>query len=497
MSTQYKTILLALFSLCFSQNTENSEQIIKDFIPAGRIEALIDLDSEHQYILVQLDLKNDSLFNLIEEVLPDMELFSGPASYHRVMTENHLNQIKGVLTEEYYLILKTNYLLPNISREYWVEIKQGSETQGTWSEDDAIEYTCACLDGANDCVKLGWDESWWNPLDYWGEAWYGFQPPYFQNVSEIRVTVRGAQCDDLPLWSETYMGMMDSSGNWSQNYELSINYTDNEFIVDNTWSNSMLVPRIGSEDNYCIDHVKLEFYFSCEGPENHPAFFASDEENCQIINLDWELPNSTITHQIVYRDEVSIAQLDPSVNTYEDWGAQINIEHNYCIEAYNDCGQSILRCDRGSLKPLPPSVSNVEASDGSFTNEVSISWQGVENIINYKIYRDNTWMGIISGSQSEYTDIIPSPDTVHNYCIESINECGESDWSCDTGFIGSTLGDINQDNNIDILDVVIIANIVLGNEILSDEEWYIADLNYDNDIDVLDIIVLINLILYQ
>ena len=158
-------------SILLGYSEEPPDEIIKKFIPAGRIEALIDGSAQTDLVLVQMDLKNDSLFNLINTILPEIELFSGPATYHRIMEPRHLEEVQGVLTDEFYYILNNNYKLPNSSREFWVDLKQGSETQGTWSDDDAIEYTCACLSGASDCVKLGWDESWWNPLDYWGEVW--------------------------------------------------------------------------------------------------------------------------------------------------------------------------------------------------------------------------------------------------------------------------------------------------------------------------------------
>ena len=185
-----------------------------------------------------------------------------------------------------YKILKRPYSLPNDSRQYWVEVKQGGNTHGTYTEDDAISYTCDCIDGASDCVKLGW-YSWYNPLDYWGEAWYGFQPPFYQTIQEIRVTVRGAQCDALPVWSETYMGMMDDNGNWSQDYELSIDYTDNEYIVANIWNGSMLMPRIGSEDNYNVNWVQVELYYICETESPPDNFLASQEEFCDYVNLNW------------------------------------------------------------------------------------------------------------------------------------------------------------------------------------------------------------------
>ena len=52
------------------------------------------------------------------------------------------------------------------------------------------------------------------------------------------------------------------------------------------------------------------------------------------------------------------------------------------------------------------------------------------------------------------------------------------------------LGDINNDNSINIQDVVLTVNIVLLNEYNS-----FADLNSDNFVDVLDVILIINIIL--
>ena len=482
-------------SMLIGQSQSPPELIMKEFTSAGRIEALMEHAEGMDFILVQLDLKNDSLLNLVDTVLPHMDLFSGAASYHRIMAPQHFLQVQNVLSPEYYSILDGNYNLSTTSREYWVDFKQGSETQGTWSDDDAIGYTCSCLSGASDCVKLGWDDSWWNPLDYWGEAWYGYQPPYYQSIEEIRVTVRGAQCDDLPLWSETYMGMMDNNGNWSHDYELSINYTDNEFIVGNTWSGSMLMPRIGSEDNYCIDTIKLEFFYSCNGPESPTNLLASDGEECNTVNLAWSLPSSAITQQILYRDDSIIAQLNAEETNYEDWGAQIGVEHIYCIEAVNDCGSSTWTCNPGSVKIAPTIPSNIHASDGMYSDEVLITWDGVDTADNYRIYRDGSWMGIVSADYLEYIDVIPELDIVYEYCIESVNDCGESNLACDTGYTAAPAGDVNLDGSINVLDIVVVVNIIIEEYVPNEQEISASDMNSDGSIDVLDIVILVNTIL--
>jgi len=52
------------------------------------------------------------------------------------------------------------------------------------------------------------------------------------------------------------------------------------------------------------------------------------------------------------------------------------------------------------------------------------------------------------------------------------------------------IGDLNNDNEINVVDVIIIVNIILNEEFDS-----LADLNQDGTINISDIILLINIIL--
>ena len=53
------------------------------------------------------------------------------------------------------------------------------------------------------------------------------------------------------------------------------------------------------------------------------------------------------------------------------------------------------------------------------------------------------------------------------------------------------LGDVNNDETLNVLDVVILVNVILGNS----EESSNADVNLDGTINILDVVTLINLIL--
>jgi len=66
-------------------------------------------------------------------------------------------------------------------------------------------------------------------------------------------------------------------------------------------------------------------------------------------------------------------------------------------------------------------------------------------------------------------------------------------WTIDN--INFDLGDINQDQIIDILDVVRLVNFILGQTIFNFEELYLADCNNDNTINIQDIIIIVNYII--
>ena len=76
-------------------------------------------------------------------------------------------------------------------------------------------------------------------------------------------------------------------------------------------------------------------------------------------------------------------------------------------------------------------------------------------------------------------------DTNANGVSVTLGDCVEMD------FFSSLLGDINDDGVINVLDVVVLVNIVLGIE----DEIPAGDLNSDGVINVLDVVILVNMIL--
>ena len=61
----------------------------------------------------------------------------------------------------------------------------------------------------------------------------------------------------------------------------------------------------------------------------------------------------------------------------------------------------------------------------------------------------------------------------------------------------AVLGDLNHDGSVDITDVVLLVNHILGNTSDTSFSTQDADINKDGDIDINDVVKLVNFILGQ
>ena len=71
----------------------------------------------------------------------------------------------------------------------------------------------------------------------------------------------------------------------------------------------------------------------------------------------------------------------------------------------------------------------------------------------------------------------------------------EGDEDIALGDIEYLMGDINFDNEVNILDVVLIVGYILDSQEFSNDQILYSDMNQDGTVDILDIVVMINLIL--
>ena len=485
-------IIIILLTVASAQH---EKLVVRDFTLNGSIDALVNDYSENLY-LIQLDLLNDSLYNLALSALPNLELYAGPSSYHRIMNLNDYQRISAQITSDYLILIDEDYTLPE-SRIYWTQTLQGNQYYSTSGE---TSNSCMCINGP-DCVVVGYNDSWYNPFDYYGEVTWNFVPPPFDEVVEARVYIAGSQCDDLPLWSETSMSVKNNSCDWGDfQVTLSIDNTVNgpyiipDNLLNQIWCDGGLQPVIGSEDNYNVDWVQIELYYSCETLPPPFNLEASNGEYCDYVHLSWDVVSEAQQYTL-YRDGVFVTYLGSDIVEFSDYFSSLDTTHEYCLTSTDDCGESESICVFGSRKNHPQSTENIYASNNS-PNQISIIWDETANTSFYNLYRDNFLLSVFQVGSLEYLDMFVEQDVEYEYCIESVNDCGDSEWNCDTGSLASGyVGDVNLDQVIDILDVIIVLNFVLEQEVPTEDQSWLSDINLDNEINILDIVLLVNIIL--
>ena len=102
-----KNILIMFFFAFIS--SQNNSHINREFIYNGDFSAsLIENEIYENLHLVQIDAVNDSLLQIVELALPDLELYGGVASYHRIITPEQYSLLSSVLTNHYLKLIDSD-----------------------------------------------------------------------------------------------------------------------------------------------------------------------------------------------------------------------------------------------------------------------------------------------------------------------------------------------------------------------------------------------------
>ena len=182
------------------------------------------------------------------------------------------------------------------------------------------------------------------------------------------------------------------------------------------------------------------------------------------------------------------------------WHLNVNDQHGYDVTIY--------RTER--IENLFPSAFSFEISNitGEYSN-YSIVNNGFLDIRIYNHgwgtnefeYSLSDYLGtvILDGSVVDSSSIIELSLDLSTYNIDnssylfSLNPANNSNNNQEISFYFTDLllGDLNEDNQIDILDVMVALNLIISNS----EYVENADINQDGNLDIFDIIFLLNIIL--
>ena len=228
--------------------------------------------------------------------------------------------------------------------------------------------------------------------------------------------------------------------------------------------------------------------WSIDGVDYSNAFFTTIEECeencynepylCEDIEYDYEQLFSGENSQCEYNIDcvsvwgdcgVGLGGCHYSINP--DYFDNSSIDNLVDLWLYNDCMQSV--CDCASL---PNSVCNDGVCELAYC------------------YGDNP-VGCDVAGCSDGNQCLVDPDV----CVPSQCFCDEfyGDWYCTEDCGGGSCfpilnGDVNNDGMLNVVDVIMIVNMILG---ISNPDYTFADMNGDNLIDIIDVVTIVSIIL--
>ena len=360
-------------------------------------------------------------------------------------------------------------------------------------------------------------------------------PTMYQSTSYNQGITNGA------YWYALNGGMQDWNYVWENNFEITLEQSNTK------WPNSNLLPDLWIDNKeslisfmeqvhtgsrgYVVDAITQDPLYAIITVEgiDHPIFnhmehgdyyrlLTPGTYNITAFSFGYE----PLTHSVTIQENnftsqnFELMQETSEVDDFEsaslsnfNWYTYGNsnwiVDNEYVAEGAYAIRSGSINSNQSSSIEITYDVINEGVI--SFYKKVSCEPTGsiTGNYYDYLAFyiddiQQNRWAGEIDWSFETF-DIEPG---LHTFRWEYIKD-GGVDSGADAAWIDYVIfpnnvnnilmGDINQDLQLNVLDVVLMVNYVLGNEEFDSTTLLIADLNMDEQLDILDVVLLVNLVL--
>ena len=261
---------------------------------------------------------------------------------------------------------------------------------------------------------------------------------------------------------ENYGYSEEEATDWCSNtpdsqYGCADSCSDSFVDCDGVEDGSSLVDDCGvCQQAYCYDYVSHEvnFDFPCDGPTE--MMVMPDDPS----NPYWNSSCEDVGYGLYFQDILNAEDCE-----------------SYAIEGGYTWDGSFCDADLHNVVPGCYMVGSgvFEWQDNCPDNECS-------ECMNFCVFYVMENYGY---TEEEATDwCSTTPDSQYG-CADS---CTDGEDICGTG-------DSNQDSGVDVLDVVLVVDFVLGNNTPNDDQLCASDMNADGGIDVLDVVQIVDIIL--
>ena len=172
-------------------------------------------------------------------------------------------------------------------------------------------------------------------------------------------------------------------------------------------------------------------------------------------------------------------------NTDNEFRVIASMDEGNFLSYESITGQSI-----DNIAPGAPETLLGEFEGG----EVTLSWDASldSDFMNFNIYRQSELYATTAESTFADSDLPNIP--LLGYSVSAVDVNGNESLMSDIDVLIYIDGDLNEDYELNVLDVVLMVEHIMGYE-LEDTEY--ADINNDGAVDILDVVMLVGIILNE
>ena len=175
------------------------------------------------------------------------------------------------------------------------------------------------------------------------------------------------------------------------------------------------------------------------GAPSAPVATASDGTSTAQVELNWGDVSCETGYVIKrntaddYASATALYTNAANALSYNDTSATPGQRYYYWVTATNLGGSTASASDSGYRRLAPP--ANLAATDGTSTDDVTVTWDAATGASSYHLYRDTdsnpTGATALGPQSSGYADVPPSPGQIYYYWVLASNSTSSStsDWS--------------------------------------------------------------------
>ena len=153
---------------------------------------------------------------------------------------------------------------------------------------------------------------------------------------------------------------------------------------------------------------------------------ASDGTFATGVNVTWNAVGGATGYRVYRSQDGGEASLiaSPSASPYLDATAIPGVVYGYFVKSRSASGDSVGQSNTDNGYSNIPAPTGLNATDGTSTSGVALTWNAAFGATEYRVYRSGTTAPIGVAAGTTFTDVPPAVGTVYSYTVRAFTSQG-------------------------------------------------------------------------